>query len=645
LTLLKKRALGAEAPTIYQQFIHKSRYARWLYGERRRETWEETVWRYMQFMEENFPLIFNEKKDVFWELYYAILNMEVMPSMRLLMTSGKAAARDHVAAYNCAYIAVDHIRAFDEILYILMCGTGVGFSCEERYTNKLPQISEEFHTTDTTIVVSDSKIGWASAYRELISLLIAGKIPLWDLSRVRAEGTPLKTFGGRASGPDPLNDLFNFTVGIFRQAAGRQLRDIEVHDIICKIAEIVVVGGVRRSALISLSDLNSRDMRHAKTSNWYETQAQRALSNNSVAYNGRPTLGSFMKEWLALYESKSGERGIFNRETASKIYEGHRRKSEGIEFGCNPCSEILLRSGQFCNLTEVVARPEDDAESLARKTRLATILGTYQASLTNFRYLRKKWKNNCDEERLLGVSITGIMDNDMLSGRAVGTIETITELKKQSIITNKKWADILSINPASAITCVKPSGTVSQLVNSASGIHDRWNEHYIRNVLADDKDPLTKFLSSIGVPNEPSVYYKNQTVFSFPVRGPANSGRGGRSAIQQLNHWLVYQQHWCEHKPSCTIYVKECEWLAVAAWVWENFDYVSGISFLPADETKHSYTQLPYTDATEDVIAKLEEKFPTFDWSDLSKFESSDMTVGSRTYACTGDKCEIVDLV
>jgi ribonucleoside-diphosphate reductase alpha chain len=643
-----ERDLGREAPTQYQQFIHKSRYARWLNKEKRRETWEETVWRYMSFMGTQFPDDFNENKDIFWEIYNAILDMEIMPSMRLMMTAGKAATRDMVATYNCAYVAVDHKRSFDEILYILMCGTGVGFSCEERYTSQLPTISEEFHDSDTTIMVSDSKIGWASSYRELISLLYAGKVPKWDLSKIRPEGAPLKTFGGRASGPDPLNDLFTFTVGVFKNAAGRKLRDIEVHDLVCKIAEIVVVGGVRRSALISLSDLNSRDMRHAKSGNWHETQGYRGLSNNSAVYSGQPTLGSFMKEWLALYESKSGERGIFNR-AAAAIQAGSsgRRETDGHLFGCNPCSEILLRSAQFCNLSEVVVRHNDDSASLRRKVRLAAILGTYQSSLTGFRYLRKKWQNNCEEEALLGVSLTGIMDHKVLAGRGK-TLELellLESLKQLTIETNAAWAEQLGINISAAITCVKPSGTVSQLVNSASGIHDRWAACYIRNVLADDKDPLTKFLKSIGVKNEPSVYYKGQTVFSFPIMSPNGNGRGNRTAAEQLEHWLIFHKHWCEHKPSCTVYVKEDEWLMVADWVWNHFDQVCGVAFLPADESKHIYSQTPFEDATKEEVKELSLSMPNIDWDELSKFENTDMTIGSRTYACSGDKCEIVDLV
>ena len=633
-------------PTPYQHFIYISRYSRWLEKEGRREHWDETVKRYFDFFEENLKENnkFKLTADLRYELENAVLNLEIMPSMRALMTAGEALKRDNTAGYNCSYVAINRVRAFDEILYILMCGTGVGFSVERQYVEKLPTIAETFTDSDTTIIVQDSKAGWAKSYKELVSLLIGGQIPKWDISKVRPSGARLKTFGGRASGPKPLEDLFCFTCDTFRRAAGRKLTSIECHDLVCKIAEIVVVGGVRRSALISLSNLTDERMREAKTGAWWEANSQRALANNSVAYKEKPEIGVFMDEWVSLYKSKSGERGIFNRAAAQKTVAklGDRRDST-YEFGTNPCSEIILRDREFCNLTEVVIRPNDTAETLARKVRLAAILGTWQASLTNFPYLSSDWKKNCEEEALLGVSLTGIMDNIMM--RSTNTIkDVLIELKQVAIDTNKEWAKKIGINPAAAITCVKPSGTVSQLTDSASGIHARHSEYYIRTVRADRKDPLCQMMIDLGFPAEPCVMKPdNVMVFSFPMKAEGSLTRNDVEAIAHLELWLAYQRYWCEHKPSITITTKEHEWMDVGAFVYKNFDEISGISFLPHSD--HSYRQAPYQDCTRDQYLAALEKMPkNVDWSLLKTYEKEDKTTSSQTYACSANGCEVVDL-
>jgi ribonucleoside-diphosphate reductase alpha chain len=609
--------------------------------------------RYFNFFDEHLKdnHKFKLPKETREELRNAILNLEVLPSMRALMTAGEALKRDNIAGYNCSYVAVNRVRAFDEILYILMCGTGVGFSVERQFVDKLPTIAEEFSDTDTTIAVVDSKMGWAKAFRELISLLIVGQVPKWDLSRVRPAGARLKTFGGRASGPRPLDELFRFTVETFRHAAGRKLTSIECHDIVCKVAEIVVVGGVRRSALISLSNLTDERMRDAKSGAWWEANPQRALANNSVAYKEKPDIGIFMEEWLSLYKSKSGERGIFNRDATKKtVARLGDRRDPNHEFGTNPCSEIILRDREFCNLTEVVVRADDTPETLARKVRLASILGTMQATLTNFQYISSEWTKNCKEEALLGVSLTGILDNEMMhfhrsTTRSLNLEEMLESLRKVAIETNAKWADEIGISPSASITCVKPSGTVSQLVDAASGIHARHAPYYIRTVRADNKDPLCVMMKEMGFPNEPDVMKpEHTTVFSFPMKSPENSVfRKDMSAIDQLDLWLTYQRHWCEHKPSVTVTVKENEWMEVGAWVYKHFDEVSGISFLPYSD--HSYRQAPYQDCTKAEYEALLEKMPKItDWSTLSNYEKEDNTIGTQTYSCSGDKCEIVDL-
>ena len=653
-------------PTQYQSYIHTSRYARWLPDENRRETWDETVDRYVQFFDDRiYPTDDNltSGDDVALlrgEIREAILDLEVMPSMRTLMTAGKALERDNVAGYNCSYLAVDNLKAFDEAMYVLMCGTGVGFSVERQYINLLPELAEEFHETDSIINVSDSKIGWAKAYRELLSMLVNGQVPKWDVSKVRPAGAPLKTFGGRASGAEPLVDLFEFSVEVFKNAKGRKLTSIECHDLMCKVADIVVVGGVRRSALISLSNLTDERMRVAKSGQWWVDNPQRALANNSISYTEKPDMGIFMKEWEALYESKSGERGIFNRGAAKRAAQVSGRRDTEHDFGTNPCSEIILRSKQFCNLSEVVVRSEDTFDDLKRKVRLAAILGTLQSTLTNFRYLSSVWKRNTEEERLLGVSLTGIMDHPVLSGSTESMAEIITspiykkfghsdleevlnELKEVAVETNKEWAEKLNIPQSVAITCVKPSGTVSQLVDSASGIHPRYSDYYIRTVRQDKKDPLADLMIEAGVPYEDDVMKPDSTyVFSFPMKAPEGSVmRDDRNAIEQLELWKVYQEAWCEHKPSITVYVKEDEWLKVGAWVYENFDSVSGVSFLPHSE--HSYKQAPYQEITEEVYNELQEAMPKeVDFTKLIDFEKEDTTVGMKEFACQGGACEIL---
>ena len=589
-------------PTEYQQFIHLSRYARWDYDKGRRETWYETIERYFDFFTEHleetcgYVLTNGERVD----LENSVKELNVMPSMRCLMTAGPALKKENVSGYNCSYVKVDSQRSFDEILYVLMNGTGVGFSVEEAYTNQLPTVPDQLYETDTTIVVADSKLGWARAFKELISLLYGGHIPKWDISKVRLAGAPLKTFGGRASGPAPLVDLFNFTVDTFKSSVGRKLRPIEAHDIVCKTAEIVVVGGVRRSALISLSDLNDREMRFAKSGQWWEKDKQRSLANNSVNYKEKPDVGTFMREWLSLYDSKSGERGIYNGMSAkyhvndlnTREKDEHgtyiQRRLARDDFGTNPCSEIILRSREFCNLSEVVLRSNDTLQSIKDKVRIATIIGTFQSTLTNFKYLSREWGRNCEDERLLGVSLTGIMDCAITNGSKGNIKKTLNELRDVAVETNKEYAEKLGINRAAAITCVKPSGTVSQLVDSASGIHARHNPYYIRTVRADNKDPLCKMMKEANFPSEPDVTKpKHTTVFSFPMESPKGAiCRKDMTAIEQLQLWTKYQQHWCEHKPSITVSVKEHEWLDVGAWVWNNFDSISGISFLPFSEHK-----------------------------------------------------------
>ena len=623
----------------YQQFIHKSRYARWLPEEGRRERWDETVNRYVDFWKDRGQI--NDKEAL--KLFNAIFNLEVMPSMRCMMTAGEALNKDNVAGFNCSYLHIDSPRSFDELMYVLMCGTGVGFSVERNFINKLPVVAETFHKTDSVIVVSDSKIGWASAFRELISLLYAGKIPKWDMSKVRESGARLKTFGGRASGPEPLDDLFHFCVGIFQKAAGRKLTSIECHDVCCKIADIVVVGGVRRSALISLSNLSDPRMAKAKNGNWWDTEGQRRLANNSVAYTEKPDFESFLAEMQNMYESKAGERGIFSRVAAQKIAARNGRRDPEQDFGTNPCSEIILRSNQFCNLSEIVVRQDDDLASLKRKCEVAAIIGTLQATLTDFRYLRNVWKRNTEEEALLGVSMTGIMDHYLLSkGDSPDLEKWLEQIRDVAIKTNEKWATKLGINQSAAITCVKPSGTVSQLVDSASGIHPRFSEHYIRRVRSDKKDPLAQFMSAAGFPVEQDLMSQASLVYSFPVKSPEGCTTVKQvGAMEQLKLWKAYQNHWCEHKPSITVYYTDDEFLEVAQWIWDNFDLCSGISLLPYSD--HVYQQAPYEDIDAEKYEELLAAMPEgVNWDDLEHFEKEDNTTGSQELACVGGACEIV---
>jgi ribonucleoside-triphosphate reductase len=631
---------GNYLPTDYQSFIHKSRYARWLDTEGRRESWNETVSRYVSNICKANAIDTDTKK----ELYDAIISLQVMPSMRAMMTAGPALERDNTAGYNCSYLPVDDPKSFDEAMFILLCGTGVGFSVERQFVSKLPEVPTMFDS-DTTIIVKDSKEGWAKAFRQVLALLWAGEVPKWDTSLVRPAGAKLKTFGGRASGPAPLIDLFNFCIATFKGAQNRRLSSLECHDIMCKVGEIVVSGGVRRSAMISLSNLSDDRMRHAKSGNWWEHAGHRALANNSVSYTEKPDMETFLREWTALVESKSGERGIFNRQASKKQAAKNDRRDTEWEFGTNPCSEIILRPYQFCNLSEVVVRATDDLKSLSNKVKLATIIGTIQSSLTKFPYLRKVWQNNTEEERLLGVSLTGIMDNPLLTAKNKGLAQTLDHLRHVAINTNKEWAERLGVQRSTAITCVKPSGTVSQLVDSASGIHARHSSYYYRTVRGDNKDPITQFMKDQNIPSELCVMKPDTTtVFTFPISSPKNAvTRNDMSAIEQLEIWLTYQRHWCEHKPSVTITVLPDEWMEVGAFVWEYFDEMSGVSFLPHSD--HTYQQAPYQECTKDEYKALLKDFPSkIDWEKLSSYEQEDNTVGMQTLACSGDVCEIVDL-
>lgn len=625
-------------PTYFEEFIHVSRYAKWQEDLGRRETWFETVERLVKYYTNAVHL----DEATAEEIFEAIYNLEVMPSMRALMAAGPALDRCHVAAYNCAYLPVDSPRSFDEAMYILMCGTGVGFSVEEKYTHKLPVIAEELNPVNTTIVVEDSKEGWAGAFRQFVSMLYSGDIPKWDVSLVRPAGARLKTFGGRASGPAPLVDLFQFTIDMFKKAVGRRLTTLEAHDLMCKVADIVVVGGVRRSAMISLSDVTDDRMRTAKSGMWWDKNSYRGLANNSAVYeHRRPDMELFIKEWKSLYESKSGERGFFSRAAAQNIAARNGRRKASVDFGTNPCSEIILRPYQFCNLTEIVVRAEDTVESLKKKARIAAIIGTIQSMFSDFGYLRKIWRENTEEERLLGVSLTGLCDNDLF----VSQTHLLEEVKETVIETNKEWAIYFGIPQSAATTCVKPSGTVSQLVNSASGMHTRFDSYYLRSVRADNKDPLTQFLKNTGIPWEPEVHKPDKTtVFYFPIKAPENSlTRDNQNAVEALELWLRLQTYWCEHKPSVTINVQEHEWMEVGAWVYKNFDSMSGVSFLPYDGG--SYQQAPYTKINAEEYKEALNKMPkNINWLELQKFEVEDSTTNMQEFACTAGTCEIVDV-
>ena len=631
----------------YKNFIHISRYARWLDAHSRRETWAESVNRYMSFMKKHLvkEYAYTGTEPIFDEIETAILDHDIMPSMRALMAAGPAMENDNIAAYNCSFIAIDSLRAFDEAMYILMNGTGVGFSVDNEFTKNLPVLADEFYATDTTIVVEDSKLGWAKAYKELISLLANGQVPAWDMKKVRPAGARLKTFGGRASGPEPLKELFRFTVQVFKNAAGRKLKPIEAHDVMCKIGEVVVVGGVRRSALISLSNLDDFEMAKAKSGQWWETQPQRSLANNSAIYQSKPTTAQFLREWRNLYDSKSGERGIFNMDAVRKHIEKFGRRDASRVAGTNPCAEILLRPNEFCNLTEVVVKESETQETLAQKIRLATLLGTWQSTLTNFKYIRKSWKTNCEEERLLGVSLTGIFGSKLTSTNGPELKQLLEELRLGAVAVNAEEAAKLGIPASVAITCVKPSGTVSQLTGVSSGVHPWYSEYYIRTVRADNKDPLTAFLKAAGIPAEPDVMKPdNTTVFSFPIKAPEGAVvTENLTAIEHLELWKTYREHWTEHNPSVTINVRENEWMDVGAWVFKNFDHIGGVSFLPASE--HTYRQAPYQAITKEEYELAQSEMPkNISWQDLSMFETEDGTTGSQELACSGGVCEVVDL-
>lgn len=626
----------------YQNFIHLSRYARWREELGRRETWDETVDRYIAYFTKRTPQI---PQETFQELKTAILNLEVLPSMRALMTAGKALEVDELGAYNCAFAALSDPRVFSEILYILMNGTGCGFSVERQYVNQLPTVAESFHDSETVLRVSDSKIGWAVALRELISLLYAGQIPKWDLSKVRPAGARLKTFGGRASGPEPLNDLMHQFIRIFRGAAGRKLTSLECHDLVCFIANAVIVGGVRRSALLSLSNLSDDRMRNAKSGQWWESNPQRALANNTAVYADMPDSGVFMREWLSLYESKSGERGIFNHRAAEvQVRRTGRRKTDGIHFGANPCGEVILRAeGGLCNLTEVVIRESDTIETLKRKVRLASILGTMQSTLTNFRYLRATWRKNAEEERLLGVSLTGIAGNTLMNGmQGVDTLKgTLQQLKQEVIDTNVRYAELLDIAPSVACTTVKPSGTASALADCSSGIHAWYSDYFIRRVRGDKKDPLSQLMYYSGVPAEDDYLHPEAMwVFSFPMKAPEGAvHQDARSAIEQLELYRIYKNNWCEHNVSITVTVKESEWMEVGAYVYKNFDDILGVSFLP--ESNHVYKQAPYTKCSKEDYEKAVSEMPTVNWNMLPEYETYDQTTGTQELACVAGGCEI----
>jgi len=621
----------------YQEYIAASRYARFQDDKQRRETWAETVDRYVDYIFTRTPAI-QDKTELRNEIFDAIHNLDLMPSMRAMMTAGKSADRDNTCVYNCSYLPVDDPKSFDEAMFILLCGTGVGFSVESKYISNLPEVPEKLFESEHTIVVHDSKEGWAKSLRLLIANLYAGEVPKWDVSSIRPAGARLKTFGGRASGPEPLVDLFKFTVATFKHAAGRRLNSLECHDLMCKIGEVVVVGGVRRSAMISLSDLDDERIRHAKAGPWWETAPHRALANNSAVYSETPTVGKFMEEWLSLYNSHSGERGIFNREAAKNTVAKYGHRDPNFEFGTNPCSEIILRPYQFCNLTEAVVRYDDTEETLLRKVRIASILGTIQATFTKFPYLRKVWQRNTEEERLLGVSLTGIYDNPLLTTQGDKLNELLSRLREEARRTNEEYATLLGIPKSAAITCVKPSGTVSQLVDSASGIHPRHSAFYIRRVRGDKKDPLTQFLINQGVPSEDDVYKPTQTtVFSFPIKAPAGITRSDVTPMDHLSLWLTYQRHWCEHKPSVTISVEEKDWPTVGAWTWENFSEISGVSYLPYDGG--TYRQAPYEECTEKEYNELKAKVPTINWNEFK--EVTDNVEGAQQLACSAGFCEI----
>lgn len=632
---------------VYQQFIHLSRYARWRDDLGRRESWSETVERYVDYMAEKVSRDTDfEVTDVLKEdLRESILNRDVLPSMRALMTAGPALERENIAGYNCSYLAVDHPRSFDEALYILMNGTGVGYSVEQQDVTQLPSIPMRNDEDIVMFTVPDSKRGWAEALKHVLDCLYEGRMPAWDLSQIREAGARLKTFGGRASGPEPLNDLLRFVMRVFYFAQGRKLTPLEAHEIMCKIGEVVVVGGVRRSALICLTDLDDLEMRDAKNGKFWETKPHLSLANISAVYDKKPSRYDFDKEFDALVASGSGERGIFSRYGAKAAAKEINRKAGPLK-GTNPCGEIVLRNNQFCNLSTVVVRPEDTLEELKEKVVRAAYLGTFQATLTNFDYLRPIWKENTEEERLLGVSLSGLFGHPVLSGRKGMEMleEWLFEMRMAAKFANIYLSGLLGINPAAAVTCIKPEGTTSQLVGVSSGSHPWFAEQYIRNVRGDVKDPLSQFLSAVGIPSETDIISDQNLVFSFPIAAPEGAlTREDLTAVEHLELWAAYREHWTDHNPSVTINVRDNEWDEVREWVWENFDKITGVSFLPYDD--HVYEQAPYVPVSDKEFEDLQAKMPEhIDWSELSFFEATDETNGSQELSCMSGACDIVKI-
>jgi ribonucleoside-diphosphate reductase alpha chain len=636
--------------SLYQQVIFKTRYARWVEEEGRRENWDETVKRYCDYFEDHLKEKHSHKipRKVLKEVYDSIYNLEVMPSMRTLMTSGKALESAEVANYNCAFLVVDAVRAFSEHMYVLMCGAGSGFSVERRFTEKLPEVPEELHPSDTTIIVADSRKGWCAAYNQYLNLLFAGNIAKVNVDKVRKEGTRLKTFGGYASGPGPLLDLFKHTEEIFRGAQGRQLRPIEVFSIMCYIAQIVVVGGVRRSATIALFDKDDIEMRTAKSGYWFNDPKRKhyAMANISAVFETKPAAAEFMDIWRDLVASKAGEPGILNRKA---LWEGAEaigratRYEDGsrIPYGVNPCSEIVLQPYSFCNLTGAAIRPEDTLEDIKKKVRVATIIGTWQATVTDFDYLRKVWQSNVEDERLLGVCLAGIMDHPVLSQTTEESARWENELRELAWEVNKSIAEDIGINTTASVTAIKPAGNSGELYDVASGIHPRYAPYYIRSIRQSNGDPMTEFLKATGIPHEVSVQNARDSIFYFPVKSPEGAiCAKDRTAIQQLEHWLHMKRNYATHTISATVYVREHEWIAVGAWVYDNFNEVTGLSFLPYDD--HIYQQAPYTPCSAEDYEKARGKMPEeIDWSLLKHFEQSDSTTVSQEFACTGGSCAL----
>lgn len=627
--------------TPYQDFIFYRTYSRWNDDLGRRETWQETVDRYMSFMRKNVgdKLTFEE----YQEIREAILKHEVMPSMRLMWGAGGPTARCNVSAYNCSYLAIKELRDFAETLYLLCSGTGVGFSVEKAAVDQLPVVQPQKGVPSKYFVIDDSKEGWAEALHDCLHALFNGEDAIFDFSQIRPAGARLKTMGGRAAGPQPLMDLLEFTKEVVLARQGKKLRPIDVHDIMTKIGEIVVAGGVRRSAMISLSDLEDAEVQHAKDGRFWEHSAHRALANNSAVYKQKPTREEFLSEWDALRKSGSGERGIFNRGSLTEQVPARRLfEWNGVVpalAGTNPCGEIVLKDKQFCNLTEIVARAEDTEETLLKKARIATILGTYQSTLTDFKFLSSEWKRNCEDERLLGVSITGQWDSP-----AVRDEQVLTRMKHVAQDTNSEYAKRFGINPSTAITCVKPSGTVGQLVNASPGLHARYSEYYLKRVRISVTDPLFKMLRDLGVPSHPEVGQGESTantfVLDFPIASPQGAVTADKlSAIAQLEHWLMMKRSWTEHNPSCTIYIKDGEWEQVRDWIYEHWDLVGGLSFLPYED--HVYELAPYTPISKEEYEKLASLFPKIDFSVLTRYEKDDETTGAQELACVAGGCEL----